>query len=228
MDIYIVRHGQTLFNYLERVQGWSDSPLTDLGVCQGKAVGEYLSVVEFDAIYSSDLKRAIDTAKYIKKRQKKQTDILETELLREVYYGGFEGEGGLEEGPWTPVFEEYGYSVEDIQTNFGDSLNKVLQEQSNEDIRNIIAESDDMNLAENYNQYFNRINSFSKILLKKEYNNVLIVCHGGTSQLLLEILLENSSGISEPQNCSTSIVKIKNNQPELLQFNETSYLKKLL
>lgn len=226
MDIYIVRHGQTLFNYLERVQGWSDSPLTDLGVRQGKAVGEYLSKVSFDAIYSSDLKRAIDTARYIRKQQEVQVEIQETKLLREAYYGGFEG--GSEEGPWTSVFKEYGYSVEDIQTNFGDSLNKVLQEQSNEDIRNIIAESDDMSLAENYNQYFNRINNFSKILLKKEYNNVLIVCHGGTSQLLLEILLENSSGISEPQNCSTSIVKMKNNQPELLQFNETSYLGKLL
>jgi len=32
VDIYMVRHRQTLFNYLERVQGWSDSPLTALGI----------------------------------------------------------------------------------------------------------------------------------------------------------------------------------------------------
>lgn len=54
MKLYFVRHGQTLFNYLQRVQGWSDSPLTALGVEQGKAAANYLSSISFDSIYSSD------------------------------------------------------------------------------------------------------------------------------------------------------------------------------
>ncbi|SHE57040.1 probable phosphoglycerate mutase [Atopostipes suicloacalis DSM 15692] len=223
MDIYIVRHGQTLFNYLERVQGWSDSPLTALGIQQGKEVGEHLSLVKFDSIYSSDLKRAVDTAKYIEEKQKSDLEIKETELLREAYYGGFEG--GSEEGPWTPVFENYDYAVEAIQENFSESLNKILKEQSNKDIRDIIAGSDDMNLAENYEQYSSRINRFLDTLLGEDYNKVLIVCHGGTSQLLLEILLEESENISEPENCSTSIVEVRNNTIELVKFNDISYLK---
>lgn len=65
MKLCIVRHGQTLFNYLKRVQGWSDSPLTDLGIRQGNIVADHLSSVSFDRVYSSDLNRAIDTANFI-------------------------------------------------------------------------------------------------------------------------------------------------------------------
>src|SRR5699024_5308605 len=128
------------------------------------------------------------------------------------------------EGPWTPVYKEYGYEPEKIRTNFNDSLKEILQNHSNEDIRNIIAKNDELRLAENYDQYFGRINTFSKMLLNKKHKNVLIVCHGGTSQLLLEILLQDGKNITEPENCSTSIVKIKNNQIKLVQFDDVSYL----
>jgi len=37
-------------------------------------------------------------------------------LLRETYYGGFEG--GSEEGPWTPMFKKYGYPASAIKTDF--------------------------------------------------------------------------------------------------------------
>lgn len=226
MNIYIVRHGQTLFNYLERVQGWSDSPLTSLGVEQGKLVAEHLSDISFDKIFSSDLKRAIDTANYIVEEQNTSVTIETTNLLREAYYGSFEG--GPETGPWEPVFLEYGYPVEKILTDFDNTLKTVLQEVPNEETRNIIAESDELNLAENYNQYFYRINSFIEELLlsKDEINNVLVVCHGGTAQLLLEILLEDSESITEPDNCSTSIVEVSN-QNRLVVFNETLYMDKV-
>ncbi|MBG9983143.1 histidine phosphatase family protein [Aerococcaceae bacterium DSM 111020] len=42
MKIYLVRHGQTLFNLLGRTQEWSDSPLTELGMNQAHQVGKYL------------------------------------------------------------------------------------------------------------------------------------------------------------------------------------------
>ena len=38
--LYLMRHGQTLFNELKRMQGWSDSPLTDLG-SQAKGARQY-------------------------------------------------------------------------------------------------------------------------------------------------------------------------------------------
>lgn len=96
----------------------------------------------------------------------------------------------------------------------------------NEGIRNIIARSDKMNWAENYEWFFKRRNRFLGDLLKHDYNKVLMVCHGGSSQLLLEIVLPESEDISELDNCRTSIVKVRNNEARLIHFNNTSYLKK--
>jgi broad specificity phosphatase PhoE len=62
-------------------------------------------------------------------------------------------------------------------------------------------------------------------LLKiKSFKNIAIVSHGGTSQLLLEILLNNSKGITEPDNCSTTRVKIEKGKTRLIEFNDISYL----
>lgn len=223
MKLYFVRHGQTLFNYLQRVQGWSDSPLTTLGIEQGKVAANYLSSISFDSIYSSDLKRTIDTARLIIRKQQSPVNLQTTHLLREAYYGGFEG--GPEDWPWAPVFLKFGYDPTEIKTNFDEALKEVLEKQSNETMRNIIAENDSLNLAENYKCYAGRITTFIDSLMEeKTSKNILIVSHGGTSQLLLENLLGNEAEISEPDNCSVSVVKIDSNKNTLLEFNNTSFL----
>ena len=43
MEIYLVRHGQTLFNQQKKVQGWCDSPLTQEGIQQAIAVSKHCS-----------------------------------------------------------------------------------------------------------------------------------------------------------------------------------------
>ena len=45
--LYLVRHGQTLFNELHMTQGWCDSPLTELGRKQAKEAGRSLRNVDF-------------------------------------------------------------------------------------------------------------------------------------------------------------------------------------
>ena len=224
MNVYIVRHGQTLFNFLERVQGWSDSPLTDKGVHQAKAVANHLASVSFDAIYSSDLTRSMHTAEAILEKQNSVTELQTTPLLREAYFGGFEG--GAEDGPWGPVYEAFGYDPEEIKTNFTSSVNKILENHSNKEIRNIIAANDPLGLAETYEQYVGRINQFLQtfIINKKYSENILIVSHGGTSKLLTELLLNDSSDILEQDNCSTTVVEVGLDKNILLDFNNTSYL----
>lgn len=39
--LYLMRHGQTLFNLEHKIQGWCDSPLTELGINQAKIAGRY-------------------------------------------------------------------------------------------------------------------------------------------------------------------------------------------
>ncbi len=67
INLYIVRHGETYFNFLHRFQGWSDAPLTSKGIQHGLDAGSRLANIHFDGVYSSDLTRAIHTARYILK-----------------------------------------------------------------------------------------------------------------------------------------------------------------
>lgn len=85
--LYLVRHGQTLFNIQKRIQGWCDSPLTELGIQQAKQVGQYFKEnnVTFDHAYCSTSERASDTLENI-------TDIPYTRCkgLKEMNYGTLE------------------------------------------------------------------------------------------------------------------------------------------
>lgn len=87
-DLYLMRHGQTLFNVRRRIQGWCDSPLTELGKQQALKAKEYLKDISFDHYYSSTSERCCDTIELIigdhyYKRLKG---------LKERNFGLFEGE----------------------------------------------------------------------------------------------------------------------------------------
>lgn len=114
ISLYIVRHGQTVDNLDNRIQGHSDSALTSLGVKQAEAVADRLASVRFDAIYSSDLGRAVATAEIIAARQHPSIPIgskgagmpiCTTELLRELNLGVAQGMTGKEFAEQYP--EEY-------------------------------------------------------------------------------------------------------------------------
>ena len=62
MRLILVRHGQTEWNQLGRIQGRTDIPLNDTGIMQARAAGEGLSQRRIDAVYSSPMQRAFDTA----------------------------------------------------------------------------------------------------------------------------------------------------------------------
>ncbi|HIY67679.1 MAG TPA: histidine phosphatase family protein [Candidatus Agrococcus pullicola] len=90
VSLFIVRHGQTVFNTEHRMQGWSDSPLTELGMEQIATVGRALAPVPLDLAFSSDLRRCVTTTRGILDQR---TDGLEAtfhEELREWNFGGHE------------------------------------------------------------------------------------------------------------------------------------------
>lgn len=62
MRLILVRHGQTEWNQLGRIHGRTDIPLNDTGIMQARAAGEWLSQRRIDAVYSSPMQRAFDTA----------------------------------------------------------------------------------------------------------------------------------------------------------------------
>ena len=61
--LYLMRHGQTLFNVEHKIQGWCDSPLTEQGIKQAEIAARYFddNKITFDHCYASTSERACDT-----------------------------------------------------------------------------------------------------------------------------------------------------------------------
>lgn len=79
--LYLVRHGETFDNVAHIMQGQRQGELTDFGISQIEELATSLSDVHFDAIVSSDLKRAFDSAQILARRFVLQ--VQKTQLLRE-------------------------------------------------------------------------------------------------------------------------------------------------
>lgn len=89
MRIYLVRHGETVWNVEKRLQGWKDSPLTENGLRNAERLAERLDGTRIDRIFSSDQRRALTTAEIIAKDRSIPIEILSS--LRELNFGSWEG-----------------------------------------------------------------------------------------------------------------------------------------
>lgn len=87
--LYLARHGESDWNVERRWQGNADRPLTDLGRRQAGQLAERLASTPLDAVYSSDLLRARETAAAVARRQGLEVRTLAT--LREVDVGSWSG-----------------------------------------------------------------------------------------------------------------------------------------
>ena len=132
--LYMMRHGQTLFNELKRMQGWSDSPLTDLGIRQAKGARQYFldNGIVFDHAYCSTSERAIDTLKivtYYSMPYKRMKD------LNEMNFGKFEGQSETLQPP-RDVFENFfldfgGESRQNVRDRLYKANLKIMEEDNN-------------------------------------------------------------------------------------------------
>jgi probable phosphoglycerate mutase len=88
-QVIIVRHGETEWNIANIRQGHLDSPLTEDGIAQAKALARRLMSERFSALYSSDLGRAMQTARII--AEATGHEIVSDPRLRERHLGIFQG-----------------------------------------------------------------------------------------------------------------------------------------
>jgi uncharacterized phosphatase len=91
--LFLVRHGETEWNRIKRIQGVSDIPLNDTGRAQAAALGDILAAHRFDLIVSSPLSRALETARIIASRLSMPTPTIINDLI-ERNYGDAEGATG--------------------------------------------------------------------------------------------------------------------------------------
>lgn len=156
MKIYLTRHGETEWNKMDRVQGILDSKLTEDGIKMAEILRERSKDIKFDKVYSSDLKRAEDTAKIVAPENK----IITTPYLREIDVGNWSGKyfytlKEADEELYTTYFKEpHKYERPD-----GESLHDV------------------MNRVEKF---------FEEYILNSEDKNILVVSHGVTIVAILD------------------------------------------
>ena len=74
-EIILARHGETAWNVAEIFRGKIDIELNETGMKQAELLAEYLSSIKIDAIYSSPLKRALQTAEAIAGHNKLKVNI---------------------------------------------------------------------------------------------------------------------------------------------------------
>lgn len=199
-EFYIIRHSETLLNNLGRAQGWVDSPLTDNGTRTAYLLKETLSGISFSAAYSSDFKRAYDTAKIIFDNQ---SGVIQDRRLREWCLGKFEAE-------LSPVFAR---EILDKSKLTAEELNTHLLE-----ICEIINHNDSTGMTETFDEITKRLFDFftetGKQLCEKGGGKVLVVTHAFTLKTILHIF-----AYDELQN----VQKISNASVTILSFNGNDY-----
>ena len=164
MNIYVTRHGETEWNTYWKLQGRSNTVLNEKGREQACLThnGFVEAGISFDRIYSSPLKRAVETA--VLMTEKSESEIIKDDRLIEFCFGKAEGK--------TPDERKEDPELKDFHLFFDEPEKYVALEG-----------------AEPFESVLKRTASFwedeIKPLEKTGIQNILVVTHGGTMQSLL-------------------------------------------
>lgn len=124
--LYIMRHGQTDWNVIHKLQGRTDIPLNDCGKSMAQKAAEEYKSVHFDICYCSPLVRAAETAEILLKGR--NVPIIYDERLREMSFGIYEGVENSyddEELPINVLFRSPENYVEPVEG--GESLESLFK-----------------------------------------------------------------------------------------------------
>lgn len=93
IKLVLLRHGESIWNKENRFTGWTDVPLTELGIKEAKKAGTILKKkgFKFDIVFTSVLKRAIDTTNIVLGEMNLKIPVEETWCLNERHYGALQG-----------------------------------------------------------------------------------------------------------------------------------------
>lgn len=209
--VYLVRHGETDWNRDGTCMGQQDIPLNAPGRCQAELTAERFAKEKLASIYSSDLKRALQTGEMI--AQPHGLEPIARRALREMNYGGWEGHTRAEIEKLFPESRELDYEREDslsFQPPGGESRQALYQRVTRE---------------------------FEAICARHLDQPVLIAAHGGVIRAIVNYVLnQRASPLAAPfytrgfscSNCG--ITRIETNPRRGLQItylNDINHLSAL-
>lgn len=232
--IYIVRHGKTMLNTTDRSQGWIDAPLTPAGVEVAQDLGRGLKVegVTFDAVYTSDSGRAIETAEIILETSEQDLPITKDKRLREYNFGSLEGmpneemqaevakEMGMTYDEWIAHLQKVGFAKG--CGDFADAIAK-LDKTRVEDGINWPAE-DSATIKKRLEEAYGDI---VEDAIKNGNNTILVVSHGMSIATFVDMIDENAdvppTGL---KNASVTKITYKDGTYTVEVVNDLSYVEK--
>ncbi|MDO4432113.1 MAG: histidine phosphatase family protein [Aerococcaceae bacterium] len=207
--LYFLRHGQTQFNVFGRLQGWSNSQLTPKGIAVAKHAGKAFQQIPFDAVYSSDLTRALDTASLFLEAANQALPVHPSADLREIGFGYFEGLDGR--NTW---------KLADVRAA---DLGLIPEgTAAPEAIRiDMLHQMDPYHLAENYHTFATRLkNGIQTILAENtDKQHLLIVSHSSSIKAIFDTFDPNYQTTENADNGSMSILHYENGQFVVQGFN---------
>lgn len=131
--LYLMRHGQTLFNVRRKIQGFCDSPLTIEGIRQATIAGEYFKNIHIDHAYSSTSERCCDTLEIVTNNKIQYKRL---KGLKEMNFGTFEGESEdlNPKGPegYNTFFVPYGgESIDEVRDRMIKTCTEIMEQEDN-------------------------------------------------------------------------------------------------
>lgn len=205
MKLFFIRHGKTQWNLKGRFQGATgDSPLLKESYQEIKQLGQSLNHIPFDALYSSDLKRAVDTSQTLLRQLDFIDNIVYTKQLREWKLGKLEGT------KIATMAAIYPGQMEAFRHNL--SLFKTSQFE-----------------AESLYQTTQRVHHLIETFKDQNYENILIVGHGANLTASIRSLLGFEPALLRAKggldNASVTILETEDYQAfTCLTWNDKSYL----
>ncbi|NMM93222.1 histidine phosphatase family protein [Bifidobacterium oedipodis] len=220
LHVHLVRHGQTFFNRYNRLQGWSNSPLTEAGIADADKAGNKLKDIEFKAAYCSDTTRAQQTAERIldinEAAGHPRPALISDMHFREQFYGYFEGiDMGL---AWYAAGAPHGMKT----------YNEIVAKAGLAATRDWLKQADPFHDAESDEEYWNRVEgAFALIANNKQLrdgDDVLQISHGNTLLSLAHRFAGPGLDLSErPANGSVTVVDFDTDKPFAEAISITQY-----
>ncbi len=185
--LFLIRHGETIANRLDYIQGTLDNEMTRLtadGISEAESYQPLLANNHIDCVYSSPLKRAVKTSQIICAQSGLPVKV--DPRLVEISYGQWNGMAIRK--------------LKQLYANYFDNVTNDVQPNS------IIISN-----GESFSRARDRIQSFlNDVAIKHPQKTVLIVTHGWVIKNIISLCLDNIDGtvFNNPHNLSISKVEI--------------------
>lgn len=213
LDVYLLRHGQTLFNQSETVQGWNDSPLTAKGLFEAECAGYGLKDVRFTKVYSGDANRQINTAKAFLKNNLYPTEIITDYHFREMCFGKYE------DGPYYDMLLPL-YIAKNAPYK---SYSGLYEYYDDIEIANTLASNDETGKTEGIEKTYRRFKQGLDEIVKENKNGNILI---STSSIAIASVIYNLFPYQKLNglvaNASISIISY-DGEYHLKEYNNTKY-----